>query len=82
MSLSLQEPVEQADRGGVFGQEPAPRLERPMAGDAQGTPFVAGGDQSEQQLRAGVTQRCEANLIYQDDVVAVQLQPRSPSCGT
>jgi hypothetical protein len=55
----VQEPVEEADRGGVFGQEPAPGLEGPVAGDAQGAAFVGSSDEPEQQLRAGVVQRCE-----------------------
>ena len=29
----VQEPVEDADGGGVFGQEPTPLLERPVRGD-------------------------------------------------
>jgi Protein of unknown function (DUF2637) len=31
----MQQPVEQADGGGVLGQEPAPLVEGPVAGDAQ-----------------------------------------------
>ena len=52
----VQQPVEEADCGGVFGQEPAPGLEGPVAGDAEGAPFVGGGDEPEQQLGAGVIQ--------------------------
>jgi phenylpyruvate tautomerase PptA (4-oxalocrotonate tautomerase family) len=36
----VQEPVEQADGGGVLGQEPAPLVEGPVGGDAQGAAFV------------------------------------------
>ena len=41
----VQEPVEQADGGGVLGQEPAPLVEGPVAGDAQRAAFVGGGDE-------------------------------------
>src|ERR1700729_4450005 len=46
----VQQPVEEADGGGVLGQEPAPGFEGPVAGDAQGAAFVGGGDNAEQQL--------------------------------
>ena len=59
----VQEPVEQADRGGVFGQEPAPGLEGPVRGGAQGAAFVGGGDEPEQQLGAGVVQGREPDLV-------------------
>src|SRR5689334_16537054 len=52
----VQEPVEQADRGGVFGEESAPGVEGPVAGDTEGAAFVGGGDEPEQQLRAGVVE--------------------------
>jgi hypothetical protein len=68
----VQEPVEQADGGGVLGQEPAPGLEGPVAGDAQGAAFVGGRDDAEQQLGAGVVQRREADFVDQDEVVAEQ----------
>ena len=68
----VQEPVEQADRGGVFGQEPAPGLEGPVGGDSQGAAFVAGGDEPEQQLSAGVIERGESDLVADDQVVAEQ----------
>jgi hypothetical protein len=64
--------VEQADGGGVLGQEPAPLVERPVRADAQGTPFVGGGDEPEQQLGAGVVEWCEADLVDDDQVVAEQ----------
>nr|WP_281286623.1 hypothetical protein [Catellatospora sichuanensis] len=44
----MQETVEPAGCGDVFGQEPAPLLEGPMAGDAQGA-FVCGAHEPEQQ---------------------------------
>ena len=69
----VQEAVEQADGGGVLGQEPAPLVEGPMRADAQGTPFVGGGDEPEQQLGAGVVERGEAHFIDDDQVVAEQV---------
>src|SRR6202035_4845681 len=68
----VQQPVEQADGGGVLGQEPAPLVEGPVAGDAQGAAFIGGRDHPEQQLRAGVIQRREPDLVDQDEVVAQQ----------
>src|SRR3954464_12256668 len=68
----VQEPVEQADGGGVFGQEAAPGFERPVRADAQGAAFVGGGDESEQQLGAGVVERGEAEFVADDQVVAQQ----------
>ena len=68
----VQQPVEQADGGGVFGQELAPGLEGPVASDAQCSSFVGGGDDAEQQLCAGVVERCEADLVDQDQLVAKQ----------
>jgi hypothetical protein len=59
----VQQPVEHADSGGVFGQEPAPGLEWPVRPDPEGAAFVGGGDEPEQQLRAGVIQRREAQFV-------------------
>ena len=59
----VQEPVEQADRGGVLGQEPAPFLEGPVAGDGEAAAFVGGGDEPEQQLGAGGVQRGEPDFV-------------------
>jgi hypothetical protein len=59
----VQEPVEDGDGGGVFGQEAAPVLEGPVGADGQGAAFVGGGDEAEQQLGAGVVQRCEPDLV-------------------
>ena len=69
----MQEPVQQADGRGVLGQEPAPLVEGPVGADAQGAPFVGGGDEPEQQLCAGVVERCEADLVDDDEVVAEQV---------
>src|ERR1019366_1767634 len=68
----VQQPVEQADGGGVLGQEPAPLVEGPVAGGAHGAAFVGGGDDAEQQLGAGVIQRGEADFVDDDQVVAEQ----------
>ena len=38
----VQESVEHADGGGVFGQEAAPGFERPVGSDAEGEAFVCG----------------------------------------
>jgi hypothetical protein len=59
----MEQAVQEADRGGVLGQEPAPLVERPMAGDAESASFVGGGDEPEQELGAGVVERGEANFI-------------------
>jgi hypothetical protein len=57
----MQQPVEDAGGGGAFGQEPSPLLAN--AGDGQGSALVAGRDEPEQQLGAGVVERGEANFI-------------------
>jgi hypothetical protein len=66
----VQEPVEQADGGGVLGQEAAPLVEWPVRADAEGAVFVGGGDEAEQQLGAGVVQWDEAQLVDDDQVGA------------
>ena len=68
----VQEPVEQADGGAVVGQEAAPFLERPVAGDREAAAFVGGGDEAEQQLAAGAVQRREADLVADDQIVSEQ----------
>ena len=68
----VEEPVEHADGGGVFGQEPSPGFERPVGADAEAAAFVGGGDEPEQQLGGGVVQRGEAELVADDQVVAEQ----------
>ena len=68
----VEQPVEQADGGGVLGQEPAPLVEGPVAGDAQGAAFVGGRHDAEQQLRAGVIQWREPHFIDEDQLVAEQ----------
>ena len=45
----VQEPVEHADRGGVFRQVPSPGVERPVGSDAKRTPLVGGRDEPERQ---------------------------------
>jgi cytochrome P450 len=76
----VQEPVEQADRGGVLRQEPAPGLERPVAADPEGAAFVGGGDEPEQQLCSGVIQWREPELVADDQVVA-QMVVDDPADG-
>ena len=56
----------------MLGQEPAPLVEGPVAGDAQRAAFVGGGDEAEQQLGAGVIERGEADFVDDDQVVAEQ----------
>src|SRR5262249_36901120 len=68
----VQEPVEQADRGGVLGQEPAPLVERPVGGDAERAALVGGRDQAGQQVGAGVIERGEADFVDDDQVVGQQ----------
>jgi site-specific DNA recombinase len=68
----VQQAVEQADGSSVLGQEPAPLVEGPVRGDADGAAFVGGGDDAEEQLRAGVIQRREPDLADDDQVVAQQ----------
>ena len=64
----VQEPIEQADGGGVLGQEPAPLVEGPVRADAQGAAFVGGGDEPEQRLGSGVVERGEPDLVHDDRV--------------
>jgi hypothetical protein len=49
----VKEPVEEADGGGVIGEEVSPVLERPVGCDAEGAAFVGGGDEPKEQLAAG-----------------------------
>jgi hypothetical protein len=59
----MQQPVQQADGGGVLGQEAAPLVEGPVAGDAEGEAFVGGGDEPEQRLGSGVVQGGEPDFV-------------------
>ena len=59
----VQEPVQDADRGGSFAQEPAPLFEGPVGGDGQGAAFVGAGDETEQQLGRGVVEWGEAEFV-------------------
>ncbi|MDP1821259.1 MAG: hypothetical protein Q8K58_15370 [Acidimicrobiales bacterium] len=69
----MQEPVEEAASGGVLGQEPAPGVQGPVAGDAERAAFVGGGDEPEQELGAGVIEWGEAELVDDDQLSAEQL---------
>ena len=68
----MEQTVQEADGGGVLGQEPAPLVERPVAGHAESAAFVGGGDEPEQQLGAGVVEGGEADFVDEDEVVAEQ----------
>src|SRR6478609_3920217 len=68
----VQEPVQDADGGGVFGEEPSPLVERPVGGNGQAAAFVGGGDEPEQQLGARVIQRREADLVEDHQIVPEQ----------
>ena len=59
----VQEAVEEADGGRLLGEEVPPVLEGPVRGDRQRTPLVGSGDQSEEELGAGVLERGEADLV-------------------
>ena len=60
-----QEAVQQADGGGVLGQEPAPVVEGPVRGDAQRAALVGGGGDAEQELGAGVVERGDLSTTRQ-----------------
>jgi hypothetical protein len=66
----VQEPVEQADGGGVLGQEPSPLVEGPVRADAEGAAFVGRGDEAEQQLSARVVEGREPDFVNDDQVGA------------
>jgi hypothetical protein len=66
----VEQPVEQAGGGGVLGQEPAPLVEWPVAGDAEGAAFVGSGDEPEQQLGADFVEGGEPDFIDQEQAVA------------
>lgn len=64
--------------GRLLGQEASPVLERPVAGDAQAAPLVGGGRVAEEQLRAGVVQRREADLVERDGNRQLRLERGRP----
>ena len=66
----VHEPVGQDDGGAALGQEAAPFLEWPVACDREAEANVGGGDEAEQQLGAGAVQRCEPDLVADDQVLA------------
>ena len=47
----------------MLGQELAPGLERPVRADTEGSSFIGGGDEPEQELGAGVVERGEAEFV-------------------
>ena len=67
----MEQAVQEADGGGVLGQEPAPLgCRRPVGGHAESAAFVGGGDEPEQQLGAGVVEQGRTHKKGQDEVVA------------
>ena len=64
----VQKPIEDADGGGLLGQEASPLFEGPVRPDGQGPSFVGAGDEPEQQLGAGVIERSEAEFVEDDQV--------------
>ena len=68
----VEEPVEEADGGGVFGQEPAPGFEGSVGADSEAAAFVGGGDESEQELGGDVVERREPELVADDQIVSEQ----------
>jgi hypothetical protein len=66
----VQQPIHHGDGDGVLGQEPAPLVERPVAGGAEAASFVSGGDEAEQQLGAAGVQGREPDFIDDDQLVA------------
>jgi hypothetical protein len=59
------------------GEEPAPGVKGPVAGDAEGPSFVGGGDEPEQELGAGEVEGCEAELV--DDQFVRPAAPFPPA---
>jgi len=64
----VEQAVEETHGGGVLGLEVAPLVEGPVAGDAERHPLVGDGDEAEQQLGADVVERCEADLVDDDEL--------------
>ena len=52
----VEEPVEEADGGGVLGQEPAPGFERPVGADAERAAFEARYPRPEEAAFLGLTE--------------------------
>lgn len=50
-----------------------------MGGDAEGSAFVGGGDEAEQQLRSGFVERREPDLVDEQDVVAQEVSMDLPT---
>ena len=69
----VEQPVQEADGGGVLGQEPAPLVKWPVAGHAECPAFVGGGDEPEQELGSGVVERGEPDFVDEDEVAAEQV---------
>jgi hypothetical protein len=65
----VQQHIQEADNGGVLGQEPAP-IERLVGGDAQGAAFVGDSTDTEQQLGSGIVDSGAADFVDDDQVLA------------
>src|SRR5215472_15532761 len=59
----VEEAVEHGDGGGVVGQEAAPLVEGPVAGQAQAAALVGGGHEAEEELAAVGVEGREAKLV-------------------
>ena len=66
----MEKPIEERCRGAGDAQECAPVLEWPVAGQPEAAPLIRGGDQAEEQLSTGLVERCEPDLIDQNQIVA------------
>jgi hypothetical protein len=66
----MEQAVDEGDRGGLVGQEMAPFVEGPVAGETEATALVGGGHETEQELTAGGVKRGKAKLVEQDQIGA------------
>jgi hypothetical protein len=66
----VEEAVDQGDRGSLVGQETAPIIEGPVAGNAEAAALVGSGDKAEEELAAGGVEGSEAELVDEDQVRA------------
>ena len=64
----MEQPVEERHRGRVLGDEPAPLLERPVAGDPERPALVRRGDEAEQELGADGVEGRKPQLVDDEKV--------------
>ena len=64
----VQQAVEDADGGGLLGQESAPLLKGPVRADGQRAAFVGASDEPEQQLGSDVVEGRETEFVEDDQV--------------